>query len=251
MTLYAPDGPIDTLPVQYDAEIATKVNLMRRLFAMVLLLSAGCAATEDQGHGVTAEIWVDNWFAMYVNGEKALEDSVSITTERSFNAETITLTTQLPMTVAIMAKDFKENDSGLEYIGTNRQQMGDGGMIAQFRDSRTGKVINATDRNMRCIVIHHAPVDRSCANEKNPVAGEGACAFVETEIPANWTAPDFDDSSWPAAVEHSVREVSPKDGYDEIQWDASAKLVWSDNLVQDNTLLCRMTITKQGQTAGT
>ena len=217
---------------------------MRKLFVVALLLSTGCAATEDQRPGVTAEIWVDNWFVMYVNGEKVLEDSVPITTERSFNAETITLTTPLPMTVAFMAKDFKENDTGLEYIGSNRQQMGDGGMIAQFRDSMTGKVIAATDRTMRCLVVHRAPVDRSCAKEKNPVAGEGACGFVETEIPANWTAPDFDDSNWPYAVEHSVREVSPKGGYDEIQWDASAKLVWSDDLVLDNTLLCRMKIGK-------
>lgn len=227
---------------------------MRKLLAMAFLLSTGCAATQDdnpsvaaddkQSSGVTAEIWVDNWFEMYVNGEKVLEDSVPITTERSFNAETITLENQLPMTVAFMAKDFKENDTGLEYIGTNRQQMGDGGMIAQFRDAKTGKVIAATDKTMRCMVIHHAPVDRSCAKEKDPVVGEGACASVKKEIPANWAATDFDDSSWPAAVEHSVKEVSPKDGYDEIQWDASAKLVWSDDLVQDNTLLCRMTIGK-------
>lgn len=150
----------------------------------------------------------------------------------------------LPMIVAFMAKDFKENDTGLEYIGTDRQQMGDGGMIAQFPDSVTGKVIAATDKTMRCMVVHRAPTNRSCAMEKNPVAGKGACGLIESEIPANWIAPDFNDSSWPTAVEHSVREVSPKDGYDEIQWDPSAKLVWSDDLVQDNTLLCRMRVGK-------
>lgn len=217
---------------------------MRTLFAIAFLLCAGCTTTKSQSPGVTAEIWVDNWFAMYVNGENVLEDSVPITTERSFNAETITLTTSLPMTVAFILKDFKENDSGLESIGTNRQQMGDGGMIAQFRDSMTGKVIAATDKSMRCMVIHRAPVDRSCAKEKNPVAGEGACGFIETVIPKNWTAPDFDDSGWPAAVEHSVREVRPKGGYDTIHWDDSAKLVWSNDLVQDNTVLCRMKIGK-------
>jgi len=225
---------------------------MRKLLAMAFLLSTGCAAIEDQdsgetagasqSQGVTAEVWVDNWFVMYVNGEMVLEDSVPITTERSFNSETATLSIPLPMTVAFMVKDFKENNSGLEYIGTNRQQMGDGGMIAQFRDTTTGTVIAATDNTMRCLVVHRAPVDRSCVNETNPVAGQGPCGFAETEIPSNWTAPDFDDSSWPAAVEHSVRDVSPKDGYDAIQWDSSAKLVWSDDLVQDNTLLCRLNI---------
>ena len=97
---------------------------------------------------------------------------------------------------------------------------------------------------MRCLVVDHAPVDMSCAKEQKPIAGRGACSFVKTEIPANWMTNDFDDSSWPAAVEYSVRDVRPKDGYDAIEWDASAKLVWSDSLVQNNTLLCRMTIRK-------
>jgi hypothetical protein len=213
---------------------------MRALLTTALILTATTALAEPKS--ITADIWVDNWFVMYVNGEKVIEDSVPITTERSFNAETTTFTSGLPMTIAIMARDFKENDSGLEYIGTNRQQMGDGGMIAQFRDAATGALIAGTNSTMRCLVVHHAPVDRTCANERNPVAGQGACAFVETPIPANWTAPDFDDSTWPAAVEHSAREVGPKDGYDKISWDKSAKLIWSDDLVLDNTLLCRLDV---------
>jgi hypothetical protein len=215
---------------------------MRILLTTALILTAGSACAETRS--LTADIWVDNWFEMYVNGAKVIEDSVPITTERSFNAETVTFSADLPITIAILAKDFKENDSGLEYIGSNRQQMGDGGMIAQFRDRATGKVVAVTDSNMRCLVVHHAPVEPSCADESNPVAGVGACGFVETPIPANWTDPAFDDSAWPAAVEHSAGEVRPKGGYDEIDWDGSARLVWSDDLVLDNTLLCRMTITE-------
>ncbi|MCR8725883.1 PEBP family protein [Frigidibacter sp. ROC022] len=176
--------------------------------------------------------------------KRVIEDSVPITTERSFNAETTTFEADLPMTIAIMAKDFKENDSGLEYIGTNQQQTGDGGMIAQFHDAVTGDLIAATDSNMRCLVVQHAPVDRACVKEANPVAGQGACAFVETPVPANWTVPDFDDSAGPAAAEHTAREVGSKDGYDEINWDQSAKLTWSDDLVLDNTLLCRLVVTE-------
>ncbi len=213
---------------------------MRNTLFAALILTAGPAIADTTS--VTTEVWVDNWFEMYVNGEKVLEDSVPITTERSFNAETATFTAETPMTVAIMAMDFKENDSGLEYIGTDRQQTGDGGMIAQFRDATSGEVIAATDTDMRCLVVHHAPVDLSCADESNPVAGEGACDFEETEIPADWTSADFDDSDWPAAVAHSESDVSPKEGYDEISWDSSASLVWSEDLVQDNTVLCRMTI---------
>ena len=215
---------------------------MRILGIAALILNAGAAIAEPKA--VSADIWVDNWFEMHVNGTKVVEDSVPITTERSFNAETATFTADLPMTIAIMAKDFKENDTGLEYIGTDRQQMGDGGMIAQFHDAATGTLLAVTNSTMRCLVVHHAPVDRACADTKSPVAGLGACAFVTTQIPANWTAPNFDDSGWPAATEHSAREVGPKGGFDNINWDAAAKLVWSDDLVLDNTLLCRMTITQ-------
>ena len=191
---------------------------------------------------VIGEIWVDNWFSLAVNGEQLIEDSVAYNTERSFNAERVTFPAILPMTLAFEVRDFKENDTGLEYIGSDRQQMGDGGMIAQFRNAATDKMLGATDKTMRCLVVHRAPLDRACADEKDPVAGQGVCNFSETAFPDNWTAPDFDDSSWPMAVEHSSGEVSPKDGYDEISWDQSATLVWSEDLVQDNTLLWRMTI---------
>lgn len=217
--------------------------------AAAFLLTACSAPSEStpstaEPGSVTADVWVDNWFEMYVNGTKVIEDSVPITTERSFNAETVTFPADRPMTIAILAKDFKENDSGLEYIGTNRQQMGDGGMIAQFRDASTGQIVAVTDKNMRCKVVHRAPLDKSCANESNPIAGEGACAFEQAEIPDGWTAPDFDDSAWPMAVEYAASAVRPKDGYDEIEWDNTARLIWSDDLEQDNSLLCRMTVEK-------
>lgn len=224
----------------------TKASIRILAIASLAVLT-GCESVSrdvasDGPPGVIAEVWVDNWFEMYVDGEKVLEDSVPITTERSFNAETITLPGTRPMIVAIKAMDFKENDSGLEYIGTPRQQMGDGGLIAQFRDAQTGQVLAATGGTMRCLVVHRAPLDRSCAQKSNPVAGSGACDFQETDIPGNWMDADFDDSAWPLAVEYTAEQVRPKDGYDEIEWDRSAKLIWSEDLVQDNTLLCRIVI---------
>lgn len=211
---------------------------MKKFLPLLLLFSTNAVLADARS--LTADVWVDNWFEMYVNGEKVVEDSVSITTERSFNAETVTFTTELPAQIAIQAKDFKENDTGLEYIGTRRQQMGDGGMIFQIKDAESGDIISVSSQDTRCLVVHRAPVDTACANESNPVEGQGACASEVQDVPDNWTAADFDDSNWPMAVEHSEREVSPKDGYDRIQWDSSAKLIWSDDLVQDNTLLCRV-----------
>jgi hypothetical protein len=215
-----------------------KGHKMRFILAVTAALAAHVAHAED----ITADIWVDNLFTVYANGSVVMEDPVSITTERSFNAETATFTVDLPAVIAIEAKDFKENDTGLEYIGTNRQQVGDGGMIAQFVDATTGELIAGTDAETKCLVVQFAPVGLSCADEANPVAGEGACAFEETDIPDDWTAVDFDDSDWPAATIHTASDVGPKDGYDEISWNSSAELVWGENLKQDNTLLCRLVI---------
>ena len=115
------------------------------------------------GTKVIAEIWVDNWFSLAINGKPLIEDSVPYKTERSFNAERVTFNTDFPMTIAFEFRDYVENDTGLEYIGTNRQQIGDGGAIAQFTNAKTGAIIKVTDASWKCHVIHHAPVDAALA----------------------------------------------------------------------------------------
>ena len=186
-----------------------------------------------------AEVWADNWFALYVNGEKVGEDSVPITTERSFNAETISFEATYPLTIAIEAKDFKENDTGLEYIGTDRQQMGDGGLIVQITDTESGKLVAASDGKWKTLVIHKAPLNTSCEKDPNPTQ---TCKFESSEAPSGWTTASFDDSKWSAATEWRAAEVGPKDGYDQITWQAAAKLVWSGNLKTDNTVLLRTSV---------
>lgn len=188
-----------------------------------------------------ADVWADNWFSLSVNGEQVAEDSVAITTERSFNAESFSFVATRPFVLGLLAKDFKENDTGLEYIGTRKQQMGDGGVILQVKDA-TGNTVAVTDQAWKCKVVHRAPVDTSCAKERNPVAGQGPCGFEISEVPAGWDTASFDDSSWAAATEHSERSVRPKDGYNRINWDSNAQLIWGADLETDNTILCRLQV---------
>ena len=197
--------------------------------------SSGQAAASE----FKAEVWADNWFALYVNGELVGEDSVPITTERSFNAETITFTATYPLTIAIEAKDFKETDSGLEYIGERNQQMGDGGIIAQITDLSTGKVVAVTNSAWQVLVIHRAPLNPECEKAANP---DTACRFERTDAPAGWTSADFDAGSWTPATEWSEGAVRPKDGYNRIQWHDSARLIWGSDLEVDNTILLRLTV---------
>lgn len=187
----------------------------------------------------TAEVWADNWFSLYVNGELVGEDSVPITTERSFNAETITFTASYPLTIAMITKDFKETDSGLEYIGEPNQQMGDGGFIAQFTDTATGEIIATTNGDWRGLVIQTAPLNVECEKSADP---DTDCQFETLDKPADWTSANFDDSSWINATSYLADEVGVKDGYNEITWDATAEIIWGSNLNTNNTILWRILI---------
>ena len=193
---------------------------------------------------IKGEVWADNWSAFYLGDQLIMEDSVSITTERSFNAEVFDFEASYPMSFNFIVKDFKENDTGLEYIGSNKQQMGDGGLIAQFTDTATGQVIAVTDSSWACMVIHEAPLDKSCEKESNPIAGQAPCGFTALDEPADWKSATFDDSAWSKATVYTESQVSPKDGYDQISWDSSAQLIWGPDLETNNTLLCRLTITE-------
>jgi hypothetical protein len=99
---------------------------MQLLFAATLLTLSPVALSAET---FSANVWAENRFEMRINGETAAEDSVPITTERSFNAECSDFVAERPFIVGLVAKDFMENDTGLEYIGTRRRQMDDGGII--------------------------------------------------------------------------------------------------------------------------
>ncbi|GAB2756447.1 hypothetical protein GCM10027020_05710 [Nocardioides salsibiostraticola] len=200
---------------------------------------APTADTSGASTGFQIEVWADNWSVVYIDGEKIGEDSVPITTERSFNAETYTFDAQTPFTVSIEARDFKETDSGIEYIGEPNQQMGDGGIIAQITDLATGDVVASTDADWQSLVVQQAPLNTDCADDPDP---DATCESAAVDIPADWTSPDFDDSDWVAATEWSAAEVSPKEGYEEITWDPAARLIWGTDLEVDNTILLRSTV---------
>ncbi|WP_018690010.1 hypothetical protein [Ahrensia kielensis] len=212
---------------------------MIRAIATATLISL--LPTVSSAETLFADVWADNWFEMRINGQQVAEDSVPITTERSFNAESFEFEAERPFVVGLVAKDFKANDTGLEYIGTRRQQMGDGGVIVQIKDAG-GNVVTASNSDWQCLVIHTAPLDKSCEQASNPIAGEGACTFEAMDEPTGWDLAGFDASNWPQANSYTEREVSPKDGYDQISWAKDAELIWGPDLEQSNTVLCRIVV---------
>jgi hypothetical protein len=235
---------------------SSRVRVVAAAVAALALFASGCGSDNSDGADASpdradasteeettstflAEVWADNWFAMSVNGVLVGEDSVPITTERSFNAENISFEATYPLTVAIEAKDFKETDSGIEYIGAGNQQMGDGGIIVQITDTATGEVVAASDGSWSALAVHRAPLNVECEKSADP---DTECEFEIIETPAGWTDAAYDVSAWSTATEWSEADVSPKDGYDEISWDASAQLIWGSDLEVDNTVLLRTTV---------
>lgn len=213
--------------------------MIKRILTTTFLISSIFSSAHAET--ISVDVWADNWFAFYSGDTQVAEDSVSINTERSFNSESFSFNAERPFVLNFIVKDFKENDSGLEYIGSRKQQLGDGGFIAQFKDS-SDQLIAVTDSSWKCFVTHNGPSDKSCAKQSNPIAGSGACNFTKTPEPAGWMLAAFDDSSWMSAKQYSERDVRPKDGYDRIKWDGDAKLIWGSDLETDNTLLCRKVV---------
>lgn len=206
-----------------------------------LCLAICCSAAESDTVTIKADIWADNWFALYAGDKLIKEDSVAYDTERSFNAESFRFDIALPANLSIILKDFKENDTGLEYIGTSRQQIGDGGAKAQFFDTESDQLVAASGDSWQCITIHQAPIDKNCVHSSNP---EQDCQAVIKTEPGDWKSGDFDARDWPNAIIHSLQAVRPRGGYDNISWRPEAKLIWTDDLEFDNTVLCRFTIEK-------
>lgn len=214
--------------------------------ALVALVLTGCsggpeAAPKETGTGrFRAEVWADNWFAVYLGDTKIAEDSVPITTERSFNAEVFRFDAAArPFELNWIVKDYKKDDTGLEYIGKRNQQRGDGGLIFQITDTVTGRFVAVSDSNLRCLVIHKAPLNADC--EKSPTPTQSCRSKILPEPPA-WKSAAFDISTWEPATVYTPSQVGPKGGYDKIRWDAAAKLVWTSDLKADNTLLCKLRV---------
>lgn len=207
------------------------------ILAVGLTIAGACSVSSADT--LKADVWADNWFALYAGEELIKEDSVPYNTERSFNKDSFEFDVQLPATLSFVIKDFKENDTGLEYIGSPRVQIGDGGFAAQFFDATTKQLLAVSNSDWRCITIHQAPLNSSCLRSSNP---ESDCQSKIGEEPEGWKNSDFDDSDWPNAVEHSARNVQPRRGYEEVTWQPEARLIWTDDLETDNTVLCRVTI---------
>lgn len=170
---------------------------------------------------IFAHVYADNWFMMYINGQLVAVDSIQFIPH---NVISVDILPTYPMTIAILAKDNADLKTGMEYANTN---IGDGGFILKFGDG------TVTSAQWKAKSFSHGPVDRDIKNPR----------VINTPIPENWFAVDFDDSRWAKAKEYDEKEVGPKQPFYEHDF-AGARFIWADDIALDNTVIFRHVVTR-------
>lgn len=165
---------------------------------------------------ITANVYADNWFMLYVNGELVAVDSIAFIPH---NVVSVDILPAYPMTIAVLAKDNADPKTGMEYANTN---VGDAGFILKFGD---GTVTNAAWKAKR---FSHGPVGGDTEHPR----------VEETPLPDDWFAVEFDDSDWDQATEYTEEDVDPKQPYYDADF-AGARFIWSDDIKLDNTVVFR------------
>lgn len=84
---------------------------------------------------IKANVYADNAFKLYINGELVAIDSIKFVPH---NVVSVDILPKYPMTIAAMGIDNADPKTGMEYANTN---IGDGGFILKLGD---GTVSDAT-----------------------------------------------------------------------------------------------------------
>jgi hypothetical protein len=199
------------------------MKLQQMILLSLLLIGLGSQAQKISkptiSDTIKVNVYADNWFELYVNGELVAVDSIAFIPH---NVVSVDVLPKYPMTIAAMAKDNADTKTGLEYANTN---IGDGGFILKFGD---GTVTNAKWKVKK---ISWGPLKGDVKNPK----------VVNIALPQSWYAIDFDDRSWKYAREYKESSVRPKSPFYENDF-IDAKFIWSDDLELDNTVLFRYTV---------
>lgn len=232
--------------------------------ALKAFSSADIVTIDAAGELITAYVFADNYFEMYINGTPVGKDKVPFT---QFNSSLMRFRVKQPFVAAMLAVDWEEAMGlGTEANGPAAYHAGDGGLVAVFTDS-TGKIISVTDKQWKAQTYYTAPIkDLRCPTETGSLRLSDRCSTADSsdgnlwyglhwERSAGWEQPGYNDAGWPNAYEYanSTIGVDNKLAYTHFTdiFDNSgtdAKFIWSSNVILDNEVLMRHTV---GSSAGT
>jgi len=248
-----------TFPFASDLNnICNGHNYANETNALAALNGSDIVTVDTNGEIITAYIFSDNYFEMYVNGVQVGKDNVPYT---QFNSNIVRFKVNRPFTIAMLLVDWEERlGVGAETSGAYSFHCGDGGMVAVFKDLNNS-IIAKTGSDWKAQTFYTAPImDLSCPTENGSLRLSGNCSTADSNSgnnyyglhwarPANWTQVTFDDSSWPAATLYSNATigVDNKPAYTNFTniFDNptnDAQFIWSTNVILDNEVIVRKTV---------
>ncbi len=210
------------------------------------------------GELITAFIFADNYFELYINGVPVGKDNVPYT---QFNSSIGRFRVNRPFTIAMLLVDWEEHlGLGSENSNGFLYHPGDGGMVVVFKDS-TDAIIAVSDATWKAQTFYTAPIiDLSCPQENGSLRLSGTCSTADSndgtayhglhwQRPSGWMDASFNDAPWPAASTYSNATVGVNnkpaytnftDIFDDPSHDAA--FIWSTNLILDNEVVVRHTV---------
>lgn len=226
--------------------------------ALASLSSTQVIEVDETGEIITAYIFADNYFEMYINGIPVAKDAIPFT---PFNSHLVQFKVQRPFTIAMLLVDWEENlGLGSEDNHGSSYSPGDGGMVAVFTEVNNN-IIAVTNADWKAQVYYTAPIqDLACPSENGNSRISSSCSTqgsnagssffaLHWEKPNNWMDESFNDSEWPNASTYTNQEigVDNKEAYTNFTsiFDKSgndAQFIWSNNVVLDNEVLVRYTV---------
>lgn len=234
---------------------ANNANVME---ALSTLTDDDIVTINPDGEVITAYVFADNYFEMYINGVAVGKDAVPFT---QFNSSIVRFKVNRPFTIAMLLVDWEENlGLGSELNGGFAYHPGDGGMVAVFKDS-SDKTVAITNKSWKAQTFYTSPIiDLKCPEESGTTRLSNKCSTQDSnngstyyalhwKRPEDFMMPTFDDSLWPAANEYtnSTIGVNNKLAYTNFTniFDdpiSDAQFIWSTNIILDNEVVVRYNV---------
>ena len=246
----------NTFPVASNLHnVCIGANYSNTSEALSALNGSDIINIDATGEVITAFVFADNYFEMYINGVAVGKDNVPFT---QFNSNIVRFRVARPFTIAMLLVDWEENlGVGSENNNGFSYHPGDGGMVAVFMDS-DNNIIARTGNDWKAQSFYTAPIlDLGCPTENGTIRLSNNCSTQDSnngtsyyglhwQRPTNWESAAFDDTSWPPATEFSNAAIGVNnkpaytnftDVFDDPEDDAI--FIWSSNVVLDNEVIVR------------